>query len=223
VEFTWNTTWCHGILGMPLAVAVACPRCGSESRFVPPFRFVSGDTPNPKRLRRWNSLLVVERFPEVFPWTDRDNPFPSMFWGTPKRRWEDYPIVGVLKCPACTLLRKHRLTWPADAFYRVRVGRATLWAWDRRSLIWIRDHIAATDRPKRRWPILKYLPSHFLAAKRRGAIVRAIDSSLAAAASHPRSARSPSARPRRQPAAKGRPASSASIRSSPATTWARRS
>jgi hypothetical protein len=166
---------------MPSAIAVACPRCGAESRFVPPFEFVAPETTAPKGLRRWNNALVKERYAKVFPWTDRDNPFHSMFWGTPKRRSKDYPIFGVLKCPECALLRKHRLKWPADAFYRVAIDRETLWAWDRASLVTIRDHIAATHRPRRLLPILKYLPSHFLAAKRRDMVVEAINVLLATA------------------------------------------
>jgi hypothetical protein len=180
MHYTWGTVWCNGIGGMPLAIAVTCSRCSSEAQFIPPFEFFRRGTAQVPNLRHWNNVLVKEKYPGAFSWQDRDNPFQKLFWGSPKHRPSAAPIMGVLKCPACTALRKHRLDWPRDAFYQVNVDGKQLWAWDRRSLAFIRDHIEKLDRPKRHHPLLRHLPTHFLVAKRRDAVLAAIDGLLQA-------------------------------------------
>ena len=179
MEYSWGTQWGRSVLGMPDTVAVVCPRCTKEASFQPPFEFYPEETPNGNSLIRWNNRLVRERFPSVFPWLHPDNPFKSLFWGTPKRRASEYPILGVVTCRHCTLLRKHRLEWPRDASYSVPVEGQVLWAWDRTTLVAVRDHVASAIRSKRAHPLLKYLPRHFLVGKHRAAVVKAVNSRLA--------------------------------------------
>ena len=179
MEYSWGTQWGRSVFGMPNTVAVVCPRCANHASFLPPFEFYSEGTSGMEHLVRWNNSLVRERFPSVFPWRDPDNPFKSLFWGTPKRRASEYPIWGVVSCRHCTLLRKHRLEWPKDAFYAVSVEGQVLWAWDRTTLVEVRDHVASTIRSKRTHPLLKYLPRHFLIGKHRAAVVKAVNSRLA--------------------------------------------
>jgi hypothetical protein len=163
---------------MPSLVAISCPRCCREARFEQPFEFYREDASDLPHLIKWNNWLVRERFPSVFQWTDDDNPFKSLFWGTPKRQLSEYPIWGVVSCPQCTLQRKHRLRWPTDAYYAVPVKNEVLWAWDRETLILVRDHVTSLIRAKRCHPLLKYLPRHFLVGKHRAAVVKAINAKL---------------------------------------------
>ena len=179
MEYSWGTIWGRSVFGMPNTVAVLCPRCQKQASFHPPFTFLSEEAPEAEDLPRWNNVRVQERFPTVFSWADSDNPFKGLFWGTPKRHPSDYPVWGVITCPYCTLLRKHRLAWPTDAFYAVPFQGQVLWAWDRATLIEIRDHVASITRSKRVHPLLKYLPRDFLLAKHRAAMVKAINSKLA--------------------------------------------
>ena len=167
---------------MPNRLSVSCPRCKREAAFEPPFEFFKSNDSEPKDLIRWNNILVRARFASVFPWADKDNLFKSLFWGTSNKKPSDHPIRGIIICAACTLLRKHERCWPRDAFFAVPIDGQVLWAWDRESFITIRDHIAATMRPDRTHPILKYLPRHFLAAKRRASGVKAINELLVATA-----------------------------------------
>lgn len=185
MEYSWGTQWGRSVFGMPSTVAVICPRCAREATFQPPFEFFPEETPGAEDMIRWNNCRVRERFSTLFPWADPDNPFKSLFWGTPKRKASEYPIWGVLRCGQCTLLRKHRLAWPDDAFYSVSVEGRVLWAWDRTSLIQVRDHIAATLRSKRSHPLLKYLPRHFLVGKHRAAVSKAVNSKLACGDAQP--------------------------------------
>ena len=179
MEYSWGTQWGRSVHGMPNTVAVECPRCTSEASFQPPFEFHREGTPGTSDLVRWNNCLVRERFPSVFAWGGPDNPFKGLFWGTPKRRLSEYPIWGVISCRHCTLLRKHQLQWPRDAYYAVPVKDQVLWAWDRTTLIEVREHVASVIRAKRSHPLLKYLPRHFLIGKHRAAVVKAINSKLA--------------------------------------------
>lgn len=175
MEYSWGTQWGRSVFGMPDMVSVICPRCSKEAIFQPPFEFYAEGALDGERLIRWNNCRVRERFPSVFPWADPDNPFKGLFWGTPKRRASDYPIWGVVSCLNCTLLRKHKLVWPKDAFYSLSVGGQVLWAWDRPTLVIVRDHVASVIRAKRFHPLLKYLPRHFLVGKHRFAVVKAIN------------------------------------------------
>lgn len=179
MEYAWGTVWGRSVFGMPNAVAVLCPRCRKQASFHPPFTFFRDGTEGTEDCPRWNNSRVQERFPTVFPWADPDNPFRSLFWGTHKRHPRDYPVWGVITCSRCTLLRKHRLAWPTDAFYAVPLQGHVLWAWDRSSLIEVREHVASVIRSKRFHPLLKYLPRHFLLAKHRSALVKAINTKLA--------------------------------------------
>ncbi len=170
---------------MPGTVAVRCPRCAQEVAFQAPFEFHAEATPGTEHMPRWNQRRVRERFPSVFPWSDPDNPFKELHWDTPNRRASESPIWGVISCVQCTLLRKHRLAWPGDAFYAVAVEGQLLWAWDRASLVQVRDHILSTDRAKRSQLLLKYLPRHFLIGKHRAAVAKAINAKLASTAAAP--------------------------------------
>jgi hypothetical protein len=116
-------------------LAVSCPSCRCEAVFTSPYGFLrreaaeraAGDS----RLQgvRWSGGFVVVRFPDTFPWRDRNNPY------TQHRRGQ---IWGVISCGQCAFRKKHLLDWPADAFYKIDSPAGMLWAYTRAHLVQIR-------------------------------------------------------------------------------------
>lgn len=86
-------------------------------------------------------------------------------------------VWGVLSCRRCPLRRKHRLDWPADAFYRIESPPGTLWAYTRFHLVQIRRHLAG--EPGRTGPFdMNRLPKPFLLKRNRDRLLRDIDAFL---------------------------------------------
>jgi hypothetical protein len=148
-------------------VDVVRPACRSRARFTPPYGYIRdlGDVdPRPPGVQ-WGGGFAVERFPEVLPWRDRDNPWVA---GPGKANW------GVIACPACGLRRKHPLDWPKEAFYRAEVSAALLWAYSREHLIQIQDYVAG-DRTRRGGFDMNRVPREFLQVRNRARVLKAID------------------------------------------------
>jgi hypothetical protein len=98
---------------------------------------------------------------------------------TARRSAHEVPTWGVALCSQCAYRAKHRLRWPDDAFYKISVMGDTLWAWDASYLELLRKFISSTDRslPKH-WMHRKFVthvPSKFLRAKHRKAVLHSID------------------------------------------------
>ncbi|WP_282610629.1 hypothetical protein [Pelagibius sp. Alg239-R121] len=88
------------------------------------------------------------------------------------------PDFGTLCCPSCNIRRKHRLTWPEEAFFQVDYRGKTLWAFDRDSLNALRSFIASKDRKRMgtAWAsFLFHIPGHFLSRKARAEISKKLD------------------------------------------------
>ena len=87
---------------------------------------------------------------------------------------------SLICCTQCAYRKQHAIKWPADAYYKVEVNGAILWAWSRNHLVAIRDYIASEERSQHKyrqfsyWSIRK-IPAKFTNVKRRATIVRAID------------------------------------------------
>lgn len=169
MEYAFGTEWGFAIHGMPMKLAIKCPRCGGHARFDPPFHT--------------DGTFVGERSSGVFKWKDKDNPFTV----SPHLRHRE--VVGVCLCPTCTYNKKHKLNWPADAYYSVSVCGRELWAWDRDYLVALRQYIASTDREVHgHWKhqvFLKYIPKEFLNVRRRSVVLKAIDGILKEAPTKP--------------------------------------
>jgi hypothetical protein len=171
--------------GQPAQTAMRCPSCAAEAIFESGYLAydVLPSDIDPSLVNRWNQRLIVERYPDQLRWADPDN-----------AAWTDRParadlqakpgesaVLGIVNCPSCGLRRRHLLRWPQDAAYQVDVRGEVLWAWSRAHLIAIRDYVALDHRIEKRdgVPIGK-LPSHFLLAKNRAAVVKEIDRRLLA-------------------------------------------
>jgi hypothetical protein len=65
---------------------------------------------------RWGGWHVVQHDPNLYAW----KPPPYGF-----RRSGD----GIRMCVTCVGRFKHKLNWPADAYYRFEFSEGLLWAW----------------------------------------------------------------------------------------------
>jgi hypothetical protein len=160
----------HGFAG---DLAVVCPGCRSRAVFTPPYGYLYVRDPQDVapglRCVRAYEGFVVERFPDVFPWRDPHNPWQK------GRGTEDW---GVVSCPACGRRRKHRLNWPADAFYKTDLSVGRLWAYSRDHLLQIRRHVVG-DRSARRGFDMNRVPKAFILVRNRARVRKAIDGMLA--------------------------------------------
>jgi len=88
-------------------------------------------------------------------------------------------IETIVSCKSCAYRKSHFVNWPTDAFYQAEVCNDVIWGWNRSHFASVRDHIASKERNLRK--VVEYgwahsrMPAQFLDAKRRGAVVRAIE------------------------------------------------
>jgi hypothetical protein len=163
-----------------MAWAIRCERCAGEAAFEAPFELLDGeDAARAIALGRPGVKLgggfALERFPREFPWGDPDN------W---RRRPSGYPAGprwGVATCGACGRRAKHRVDWPREAFYQVRIDADVLWAYDRAGAVTILQFIRSADRDAFavKGPyFLRKIPKEFLLVRRREKIVAALEKLL---------------------------------------------
>jgi hypothetical protein len=161
-------------LGMPEVVEISCPKCKALARLESPFWIYPLGVPAPSgsgAVVEWSGNLVQERFPGQVLWND---PFNSA-----SRYYSRSRTLGVVVCSACSLVRRHLLDWPNDAFFHCKIRGENLWGWNRQHLISIQAYIASTHR-NQDFPGFRKskVPRHFLLAKNRDLVVRSINKVL---------------------------------------------
>lgn len=162
-------------------VTVKCPRCGACAQFHEPFAFLRA-APTCQTAIVWGGWFVVERYPDVLPWqAPKGRSGQHLVHGGDDGRGYAVLHRGVVDCRACMARFVHELTWPDDLWWQWSIRGHLLWACDRAQALQILDYVRATDRPARsiHGPIGS-LPSVFLSAKMRGAVVKAMEKTLAA-------------------------------------------
>ena len=83
--------------------------------------------------------------------------------------------IGSVICRKCHLMRKHQLSWPAEAYFSIDYRGKQLWAFDRESAIELKQFIASNDRnvDAYRWRnFLLHVPSEFKQKKAREHVVK---------------------------------------------------
>jgi hypothetical protein len=86
--------------------------------------------------------------------------------------------MGAVACNACGLRARHCLDWPKDALFQIDYCGHVLWAFHRESAQELRSYIASEDRDREgyRWELfLRHIPTTFLTAKARDAVVKRLD------------------------------------------------
>jgi len=164
-------------------IDIDCPDCGHLAMFEEPFEFRSLDdrSAEERPCHQWGGWLVVERYPTQFPWIAPTGSHQFLRGGG--GGGGGYPLYshGLVLCSHCHANRKHKLTWPRDAHWQWAIRGQVLWAWDRHHAAEILAFVRLANRPSRRSPGLRHIPSHFLSAKVRPDVVRRIEASLAGA------------------------------------------
>lgn len=160
---------------------VSCPECSRHAWFWEPFEFLI-EPPADKPAHRWGGWHIVERYPQLLPW-QAPRGSSSQFLTYGPSDGHGYPVFhrGVVECAACCESFVHTLAWPEDAWWQWSIRGKMLWAWDRKHAEQILEYVRATDRPPRSTsgPIGS-LPSHFLSAKVRDCVIKAIERKRAA-------------------------------------------
>lgn len=115
--------------------------------------------------------------------TDLPEGYSPQNWEQPQwggRQWSD---KGTSICQSCNRRKKHVLNWPKDAFFQTEVRGKALWAYDRKSLIALRNYVTATERDKTRhishFCFLLHVPTYFLTSKVRSETIKKLDRLLA--------------------------------------------
>lgn len=172
------------------AIEVRCPRCGARAGFDEPFEFLAAkgaQAADGAALHRWGGWLVREKHPTLFPWRPPRSGRQHLWRGArPERDPGGYRLRhhGVVRCPACHLVAKHRLAWPADAFFRWGVRGQTLWALNEEHARVLLHYVESLLRDPRRYGggyarALERLPAVFLAARSRALVAGRIRAALA--------------------------------------------
>lgn len=154
---------------------IMCPKCGAHAAFLEPYVFHSGE--GVETAHRWGSWHVVERYPALLPWrAPAGSNTQYLTYGV--NDGDGYALYkeGVVECSACAAPFVHALSWPTDAWWQWSIRGEMLWAWDRAHAQQILSYVRAVDRPPRpNDGPLGSLPTHFLTAKIRPAVVKAIE------------------------------------------------
>lgn len=102
--------------------------------------------------------------------------------------------VGSVNCNTCHLRRRHRLSWPSDAYFQLIYRGHTLWAYNRKHALKMLGYIRSSERDKtivgrygdsyrtfvgEDW-FLRRIPSIFLTAKARPRVVQKLEKLLKA-------------------------------------------
>ena len=163
-------------------IDITCPNCGELAKFEEPFEFISNDSVASNETRpchQWGAWIVVERFPSQVKWK---SPRGSSQYLRSGRESEDggYPLYtnGFINCSSCHANKKHKLTWPDDAFWQWEIKSELLWAWNRQHAQVIFEYIKKTTRPPRYNYYLRYIPSHFLSSNLRERVVKKMEMAL---------------------------------------------
>jgi hypothetical protein len=161
----------------PDQCAICCPHCSAEASFEFPFTICNSwegilktaQADPDSVIERWGEWYVIVHAPDLFPWLAPPK------GGYRRSDW------GICRCPTCAFRAKHLLQWPDDAYYICEVKGKILWAWTRGHASALRDFVASPDREFRpgSYPgyflFLRHIPTHFLRAKNRGAVVKQLD------------------------------------------------
>jgi len=163
------------------AIAIRCPKCGGEAALSEAYGRVNGAAahaaaadPNVSGVWVHSSYFVVHA-PGLLSWDEISST---------RKRGETW---GICRCGACGHLDKHRLDWPADAYYAASIRGRTLWAWTRAHVAALRKFVASERRDRRQLEGLPYgiaryvkrVPAEILFAKNRAEVVKKLDRLLA--------------------------------------------
>ncbi|MEQ8751683.1 MAG: hypothetical protein RIC52_18090 [Amphiplicatus sp.] len=190
----------YSVNPMPHSLAVSCPGCGTEATFEFAETAAIARTEDRAFFQRsalfdygegrdssgtfrafavfyhgLHSMAELERekLPEGFSADHWRRP------ATPLRPPDQ--TAGAVVCRSCGLRRKHKLNWPADAFFKIEYKGKELWAHDREAAHELKDYVAGAARDRadsKRRAFLMKIPAHFLAKRAREEVTRQLEKAL---------------------------------------------
>ncbi|MDJ0828607.1 MAG: hypothetical protein QNI92_02080 [Desulfobacterales bacterium] len=182
---------------MPHTVAVKCPSCGYCALFefaevvkiklkkdIPHFQesdLFDYQIFNDSYGHKWHGAAFYAGLHggDVSAIRDLPDGYTSEDWAHSKYLYRDHGWeMGSIRCSKCFLLRKHKLSWPREAFFSLHYKQQQLWAFDRESGVALRDYIASSSRDVKdfKWRnFLLHVPSDFKPKKAREYVVKQLD------------------------------------------------
>jgi hypothetical protein len=198
-EELWaNMTGTYEWNPMPHVVDVRCPKCGGPALFefaevvriqrrddIPffetssLFRYCMFEGASGSG--RWHGALYYALLHGPAETTISELPagYSPSDWKHSKYLYRSHGLdEGAVACGACGLRQRHALNWPTDARFQIEHRGQVLWAYNRESAQELRRYIASEDRSRTgyRWgSFLLHVPTVFLTAKARAAVVKQLD------------------------------------------------
>lgn len=86
--------------------------------------------------------------------------------------------IGAFRCHSCHLCESNVLNWPNDALHQIEKKGSTLWAFNRKSLVDLRDFILSKEREvgSHKWSFyLRHVPSVFKSKNNLGKVVKKLN------------------------------------------------
>ncbi len=121
-----------------------------------------------------DSTIAIHNLPEAY---KPDN------WNHSKYLYRSHGNdLGAISCSHCKTRKPYTLQWPNDAFYSFPIKGEILWAFNRESVVELRNYIAASERKvdKYKWAgFLIHIPTRFKKKNVRDSIVTQINRMLA--------------------------------------------
>jgi hypothetical protein len=174
--------------GFPSQLEIRCTRCKKRALFDEPFEFFPKIKSKPRQhlpdgeseevdltersYHRWGGWFVLEKFPNVLPWT------------TPKYGGGYSRKQGVVRCENCHAVYVHDMDWPGDAYYQWNVRGIIFWAWSTEHARVLLQFLSGTDRDASKLGCyrrsLERLPQAVISAKNRDLVVRHLRRALEA-------------------------------------------
>lgn len=177
-------------------IEIRCPHCARRAEFDEPFQFLTAkhaDRLGGEHLHRWGGWYVREKYPAVAAWR-APRGSDQVLWrgGSSTRDPGGYRLYdyGIVRCGACHRIAKHRLSWPADAYFQWKIRGKTLWAWNAAHARVLLHYAESLLRNPRQYPngyytSLEKLPAVLLAARNRVLVSGRIRASLVEAGLDP--------------------------------------
>ena len=192
-------TQCYDINPMPYVLDIKCPKCGGHATFEfaemvqinlkKDIKFFEESNlfdyclfQDPSTGHRWHAAIfypnlhggstsVINNLPDGYKPEDWEH---SKYLPSNPRGID----LGAFRCLACNACETYVLNWPNDAFYQIEIKGSILWAFNRDSLIDLRDFILSKEREvgNHKWLFyLRQIPTVFKSKSNREKVVKKLN------------------------------------------------
>ena len=196
-----NFTTYYPTMYKPSEISIICPKCEAHAQFNFSICRTADkvDRPYFDKSKNFDTEYVKIRKGQ---WNYRVWYNPGL--GTPLENLKDLPVSykpiysyqrgaanaenrGVATCINCGLRRRHKLTWPNDAYFNTEYKGNILWAYNREMAMILLEYLNSPDRKKHKfykrgtqgsWSWLRNLPKVFQTKKATPHVVKKLEKLL---------------------------------------------